>query len=236
MATVCFTPVLGKRIRVTGLDECGTPPEASTESAGVITDGFVTVTITAEVEDGTEIMRRNAAGQLCVNEKLSDSFKRLTVEIEFCDVNPSLVPFVTNAEPYLDYAGDVAGFTLGEGNIDKKFSFELWTGLAGQACSDGVENSGYLLLPFVNAGTVGDITINGEDAATFSMTGAYTRGNNVWGRGPYLSVLDDDGEPAVLPTGLDPFDHLLLMTTGLQPSAGECDVFTMPELPEITEP
>lgn len=184
MVTHCFTPVLGKRIRVTGLDSCN----AALDGAPVlVTDGFVTVTLTAETEDGTEIIQRNASGALCVNEKLANSFKRLTVEIEFCGVNPSLLAMVTNAKTYADWAGDVAGFTLPEGEIDKRFGLELWTGLSGVACQPGQtgEASGYLLLPAVNAGIMGDITVDGENAVTFSLTEAYTVGGNLWGNGPY---------------------------------------------------
>lgn len=184
MATHCFIPMLGKRIRVTELDSCGAWGASSNY---VATDGFVTVTLSSEVEDGAEIIQKKANGQLCVNEKLSNSFKRFTVEITFCGVNPSLLSIVSNAKPYTDYAGDVAGFTVGEGAINKRFALELWTGLSGVACVPGAvdEASGYMLLPFVNGGVPGDITIDGENAVTFSLTGAYTRGGNQWGVGPY---------------------------------------------------
>jgi len=237
MATHCFIPVLGKRIRVTDLDTCGNYPEPDAPDAWLATDGFVSVNLTSEVEDGTEIVQRNAFGALCVNEKMSNSFKRFNVEITFCGVNPSLVTKVTNAEPYEDYAGDIAGFTVAEGSIDKKFAFELWTGLSGQACAEGAEDaSGYLLLPFVNGGTLGDITIDGENAVTFSLTGAYTMGGNAWGTGPYDVLLDGEGGPAELPTGLDPLDHLLLMDTGLAVPPSACDPQAMPSaVPEEPE-
>lgn len=218
MVTHRFTPVLGKRIRATQLDDCGAVPAGGLQ---LVTDGFMTVTLTSEVEEGTEIIQRNAAGQLCVNERLADSFKRLTVEIEFCGVNPSLLALVSHAKEYEDYAGDVAGFSLGEGEIDGHFGLELWTGLSGQACQPGQtgEASGYMLLPFVQSGILGDITVDGENAVTFSLTGAYTKGGNQWGVGPY-DVVYNDAEtpaPAPLPTALDPFDHLLLIDTAVAP-------------------
>lgn len=237
MATHCFTPVLGKRIRATELDSCGAPEPGTSES--VATDGFVTITLSSEVEEGTEIIQRNASGAMCVNEKLADSFKRLTVEMEFCGVNPSLLAIVSNAVPYEDYAGDVAGFTIPEGEIDKAFALELWTGLSGQACAPGQtgEASGYLLLPFVQAGVLGDITVDGENAVTFSLTGSYTRGGNGWGAGPFDVVMDagdPDADPVVppapaaLPTALDPYDHLLLIDTALAPPPVACDPTPVP--------
>lgn len=223
MVTHCFTPVLGKRLRATELSTCGDVTVGT--SLQVTTDGFITITLSSEVEEGTEIIQRNAAGALCVNEKMADSFKRFTVEIEFCGVNPSLLAIVSNAVAYADYAGDVAGFTVPEGEIDKKFALELWTGLSGQAClpgGAGDEASGYMLLPFVQAGVLGDIEMDGENAVTFSLTGAYTMGGNAWGFGPFNVLRDTEGDPAVLPTPLDPYDHLLLIDTALAPPPVAC--------------
>lgn len=230
MSNKVFAPVLGKRIRVTELDQCGNYPESGSEDTVIVTDGFISVNLSAEVEDGTEIIQRNASGALCVNERLSNSFKRFNVEITFCGVNPELMARVTNAEVYLDYEENSAGFTIGEGDIDKKFALELWTGLSGQACLPGQEEaSGYLLLPFVNSGTPGDLTIDGENAVTFSMSGAYTEGGSPWGTGPFEVVAGEGGDPAVLPTPLDPGDHLLLIDTGVAPPPHSDDPIAMVE-------
>lgn len=220
--TKCFIPVLGKRIRVISLDVCGNLPASGDLTSVVATDGFISVTLTSEIEEGTEIITRKADGSLCVNERTSDSFKRFTVEMEFCGVDPDLLSVTTNAEPYADYDLENAGFTVAEGTIDKRFSFELWTGLSGAGCEEGDEEaSGYLLLPFVNAGVLGDIEVTGEDAVTFSMEGAFTKGGNMWGTGPF-NVLLNAAVPAVLPTALDPLDHLLLVETGLAPPPSAC--------------
>lgn len=230
MATKCFIPLLGKRIRITILDECGNYPEPGTTDAVVVTSGFVTVSLSAEIEDGDEIIKKRADGAICVNEKQADSFKHFTVEMEFCGVNPSLLTMVTNAEPYEDYNGDVAGFTVPEGTIDKAFAMELWTGLSGQGCGEGGSEYGYMLLPFIQAGVLGDIEIGGEDTIDFSLTGSYTKGGHGWGSGPYEVVLDgeDTPAPAVLPTALDPYDHFLMVTTGVEPPADDCDPQSMP--------
>ncbi|WQY99821.1 hypothetical protein [Microbacterium phage MO526] len=227
MATHCFIPLLGKRIRVTPLDSCGLIPE---DAEYVATDGFVTVNLSSEVEEGTEIIVRKASGALCVNEKMADSFKRFTVEIEFCSVNPSLLSIVSNAVPYEDGSGDVIGFTVPEGEIAKWFALELWTGLSGAVCEPGAEEaSGYMLLPFVTAGVLGDIEIGGEDAITFSLTGAATKGGNQWGAGRYNVVRDaTGGAPAKLSTPVDAFDHLLMIDTALAPPPSACDPSPVP--------
>lgn len=210
MATHKFAPLLGKRLRATQMTDGGEVGENF-----IVTDGFITITMSAEIEDGTEIITRNAYGQLCINERMNPSFKRLNLEVEFCGVNPSLLSYVSNAVEYEDYAGDVAGFTLPEGEITGAFALELWTGLSG-ALNDPNAN-GYMLLPYIGKGSLGDITIDGENAVTFSLTGAATRGGHQWGVGPYDVLINGDspGVAAPLPTALDPYDHFLLIDTAV---------------------
>lgn len=216
---VNFSPVRGKRLRVTALDDCGNVPEPDAEDSVVTTNGFISVSLSAEVEDGVEIVTRRADGSLCVNEKFASSFKSFNAEIEFCGVDPGLLGLTTNAEGYEDYDNLVSGIVVPEGTIDKKFAFELWTGLSGRACEPGVEEaSGYMLLPFVQAGVLGDFTVDGENAVSFTMTGAFTKGGNNWGAGPY-NVLHNGAVASPLPTALDPLDHFLLVPTNIAPPA-----------------
>lgn len=230
MATRCFTPVLGKRLRMVVVDACGNLPASGAEDSMVSTDGFVSVALSAEVEDGTEIITKKADGSMCVNEMTAPSFKRFTIEIEFCGVDPGTLAVATNAEIYENYEAVAAGIVVPEGTINKKFSLEIWTGLSGEACASGEEEaSGYMLLPYIQAGVLGDLTIDGENAVTFSMTGAYTKGGNAWGVGPFF-VMADANVPAVLPTALDPLDHLLLVRTGIAPPAAVCGL--QPFLPD----
>jgi hypothetical protein len=122
----------------------------------------------------------------------SPSFKRFTVEMQFCGVDPGLISVVTNAQIYADYVDDPIGFTVPEGTIDSRFGLELWTGLSGAACEPGADTaSGYMLLPLLNAGVMSDISIDGENAVTFGMTGAFTRGGNAWGVGGYNGIWDN---------------------------------------------
>lgn len=206
-----FIPVLGRRIRVTQVDEDGKVTDG--ESKYVVTDGFIDITLSSEVEDGEEIIQRNANGQICVNKKLADSFKHFTVEANFCGVHPDLLTTITNAEPYQDANDETAGFKVPEGDLEKNFALELWTGLQGE----GGSASGYFLLPFVQSGVLGDIEITGEDAITFGLTGANTKGGHQWEEGPYDVVYDDEDEAGKLPEALDSEDHLLVIDTKVKP-------------------
>lgn len=232
MPTRTMRPVLGKLLRLTRLDECGNPYPAGTPGAQIVTPGFISVKLKSEVENGEEITQRRADGALCVNEKFADSFKYFTLTVEFCDVNPAVLALVSNAEIYNDYANNPSGFTIPEGTMSNAFALELWTGLSGQACESGGDTaSGYMLLPFVNGGPLGDLEIGSKDAITFSVDGAYTKGGNAWGRGPYNVVYDSKGVPSNLPTAIDPLDHLLLMDTGLKLPTASDDLLPMPAAP-----
>jgi hypothetical protein len=232
MTTHCYIPILGKRIRVTQLDECGNPPAPTTADAWVATDGFTTLTLSSQVEDGAEILTRNASGHLVVNEKLSANFKRFNVDIDFVGVNPALLTMMSNANSYADYNSDAAGFTVPEGVINKTFALEIWTGLSGQACPPGGGSpGGYLLLPFVHAGTLGDIAITGDKDVSFTLKSGYTKGGNVWGAGPFKVVYGVDGvTESVLPSEIDSLDHLLMLDTLLAPPPSACDPSPMPPM------
>lgn len=228
MATKCFKPIFGKRIRVSKMNSCCQPVTGGS-CAEIVTDGFISLSLSSETEDGPEIIQKKANGDLCTNYKGPDAFKRFTLEMEFCGVDPDLLSFMTNMSPYTNWRGDVAGATAYEGNVENKFGLEIWTGLAGDACPTGVEEaSGYVVLPCVNAGVLGDIEITGEDAVTFSMQGAYTVSGNGWGTGLRDVVLNASNQPAPLPSPLLPSEPLLIMETGVAPppSACGCAAFT----------
>lgn len=212
--THCFAPVLGKRLRITELADDGTiPPDAMQ----VTTEGFITVTLSSQIEDGAEILQRNANGSICVNEKMADTFKRLNVTVQFCGVLPGALTMTTVAEPYQDANGELAGFTVPESELSEKFALELWTGISGDPSSYG-----YMLLPFVQGGAIGEeITVDAENAVNFSLSQAYTKGGNQWGSGPYDVVSTGSG-PGPLPNLLETDDHLLVMDTSVAPPPSDC--------------
>lgn len=229
MANHPFTPIFGKRIRVTPLTNGGVAAGAKS----IVTDGFITVSLSSETEDGAEIIQKNASGAFCVNEKLPNSFKRFNVELELCGINPELLVRITNAETYEDAAGDAAGITVGEGEITKEFALEVWTGLSGisaeadaQAATD--DALGYFLLPRISAGVLGDISVGNESAVNAKLTGAVTKGGNRWGTGPFEVVKTAEGAPSKLPTAIDDGDHLLILDTALAAPPAALDPVAVP--------
>lgn len=232
----CFSVVRGKRIRATRLDECGAPPDPETEDSQVTSSGFISVAYAMEYEDGDEHIQKNADGELCINDRSCDVFKRVSVTITLCNVDPDLINLLTGNPSEVDAAGENVGFRISENAGCDNFAFELWSGIPSQDCdSEGGRPYGYLLLPYVTNGTVRDITV--ENGPTTFEVQAWTKGNGDWGQGPYNVVTAEDG---TTPTALDdPIlngQHLLLRETLLAPPDATCGYQAMPEAPTTPSP
>ena len=201
-------------MRVTALDECGAPPAEGTPNSMAVTKGFVSVDIEVDVEDGDEIIVKNADGDLCINDKSKDNIKRLNLTMEFCQVDPGVFYLVTGMELELDAAPDldVAGFRLKSGAPDVNFALEVWQGINNAECAPGEGRpSGYNLFPFVTNGILQGYTIE-NDAATFTIT-AWTQGGSGWGVGPYDVIGDGAGGCGPLLVPVDATTHLVQRRT-----------------------
>jgi hypothetical protein len=193
--TKCLSLVKGRRIRVTKLDGCGRPIFG--ECSQAVSKGFISVAFTANTLDTDEINVTNAAGERCVYEPAETSLTGYTLEIQFCEVDPELFALVTGQPVTYDASGDNGnGFdsdaqtSLTAGGV----ALELWAGAANtDACAtEGSQGAfGYLLVPFLKGGIVGDFTVE-NGAVTFTLTGASTRDGNAWGVGPSTDIMLDD--------------------------------------------
>jgi hypothetical protein len=196
--TKCLSLVKGRRIRVTALDSCGRPIYG--DCSQVTSKGFISVSFTANTTESDEINVTNAAGEVCVYEAAVTSLTGYGIEIAFCEVDPELFALVTGQPVVLGADGStVVGFDVDTkiGLENSNFALELWAGSpAGDACSTaGAQGSyGYLLLPFLQGGILGDFTVE-NGAVTFTLTGANTREGNSWGTGPYDVMLDNSATP-----------------------------------------
>jgi hypothetical protein len=157
MAASCFGVVRGKRVRVTRLDSCGAPPAATTANSLVTSSGFVSVAFAPDYEAGTEIIQKNANGDLCINDLSCDVFKRVRVTISFCNVDPDLYSLITGNSVEVDGAGNDVGYRVSEALACNQFALELWTGIDGQAAC-----------PPTNA--VQSITEGGSGLTSFTLT------------------------------------------------------------------
>lgn len=189
MPQKCFTMVRGRVMRVTRLDGCGRIDPG--ECSAITSEGFVSVALTANIQEGESIEVVNAAGKRCVTDTPPPSFSNWGAEVTFCEVNPELYSMMTGNAVVYDPSGNAVGFRVAS-NIDltkSGFALETWSNVPNVACStDGSGGSfGYSLLPFLQGGVVGDWTIE-NNAVTFTVTGMTTKDGSAWGVGPYNVV------------------------------------------------
>lgn len=211
MATQCFPFAQGRRLRVTKIDACGNPIDD--DCAQVVSGGFVQVSVSSETITGTSIQPLNAAGELCYRLRAPDVFTGHNLSIEFCEVDPSLMAMVTNANQVVDWNDDIVGFQTVEGSSPTNYALEVWMGVPGVDCpeesANPVDSLGYVLFPFIIPGALGDFTI-ANDAINFTVAG-YTKGSGGWGVGPYDVVAQDainTAGPLIDPVPSDVHAHL----------------------------
>jgi hypothetical protein len=221
MANICYPVVRGRRLRATRLDGCGNPVLGP--DSVVVTGGFISVALTANIEEGEAINVTNANGDVCVLDTPPPKFQDYSVEVTFCDVNPVLFNLMSG-QPLVLNGDDTVGFRMNSdiSAADSGFALELWTGVPTEACEEGASASyGYLLLPFLQGGVLGDFTV--ENAAiNFTLTGARTKKGSGWGVGPY-DVVMDAGTPSPLATAITSGDHLHMERTTIAPPEADCD-------------
>lgn len=223
MATTCYPLVRGRAMRVTRLDGCGNPvPGADSQ---VTSDGFISVALAAQTDEGTTISVQNAAGKICILDEPCPTFTGYDITVEFCGVDPDLFALLTGQPTISNEAGDTVGFRMNSkvDACDFGFALELWSNVPAAACEAGATGGtfGYMLIPFARGGVIGDFTV-GNDAVNFTMQGAKSRDGNAWGVGPYDVVSGASGAPSKLPEAIDSNDHLLVQTTSVPPPEPTC--------------
>jgi hypothetical protein len=223
-----FSLVRGRVARVTVEDGCGNRVLGPTNS--ITTKGFTTVAYTAVTNTGEAINVTNANGDDCVVDTPVPKFTGYTVNITFCQVDPELYSALTgNPVVYAADGETVVGFDVNDDvdQSDSAFGLEVWSKVPQGSCAGGSQGYGYFLSPFLQGGIVGDFTIE-NNAVTFQVTGAQTKGGNAWGVGPYDVVLDDSDVPGPLNTALSTRNHLHMELTTVPPpddtGAGELGV------------
>lgn len=223
MASNCFTPIRGRRMRVTRVDTIGRPVPG--ECSTVVTSGFVNVEMTAEIEEGEETTVRTAGGELCVSEKGADQLKWINVSIEFCQVDPDLFSMINPTwTKLLDRNGQTIGWEESHNySVDSGFALEVWSDVTGYTPSDPNAEGAwvYYLLPFVVGGTLGDMTIE-NGAVTFTITGRTKKGSQ-WLKGPFNVMANaPDGLPGPLTTPFSAESPRRIFLTTVRPPEPSC--------------
>jgi hypothetical protein len=224
MADKCFPLIRGRALRATRLDGCGNPLPGP--RSVVVTKGFISVALTPNTEEGTPISVENANGEICVSDTPAPRLTGYGVALTLCGVDPALVNLLTGQPIVYNDAAvpEAVGFRVNTGiNLDDSgFALEVWTGTPSTACEPGQTSAfGYLLLPFLKGGVLGDLTVE-NGPVNFSITGAQTKDGSNWGVGPWNVVRDSAGDAVPLLKPIDTKDHLNLEVTSVPPPVDQC--------------
>lgn len=220
-----YSLIRGRALRVTRLDGCGNP--APGPDSVVASKGFISVGLTANTEEGEAISVPNANGDICISDIPAPKFTGYSLEISLCGVNPNLVNLLTNQPLVYDGATTPApiGFRMNSGvDVDSSgFALELWSGVPAAACVPGqAQQYGYLLIPFIKGGVLGDLTVE-NGPVNFNVTGARSKDGSGWGVGPYNVTLNGTGVSSPLLKTIDAKDHLHVQVTSVPPPVTGAD-------------
>lgn len=219
----CFSLVRGRAMRVTRLDGCGA--RVLGPDSQVTSDGFISIALTANTDEGETISITNAAGKVCILDEPCPTFTGYGVEVEFCGVDPALIDLLTGQPIVLDAAGELGvGFRMNTAidACDSGFALEVWSNVPAAACDPGSGTAyGYFLIPFLKAGIIGDFTI-ANDAVNFTMTGSNSKDGSGWGVGPYDVTRDESNLPGPLNLAIDANDHLHVELVTVAPPEPSC--------------
>lgn len=233
-----LSPVRGRSTRVTRLDNCGRVVAGEYNQA--VSEGIITVGFTANTVDTDEINVPNFGGKRCVYEASVTELAGYGLTLTFCKVDFEYFEILTKQTLVFDANGTVVGLEVDTKiPLDQEgFALEVWVGSQGADVCDDPDAQGefgYLLLPRLVGGIVGDLSVE-NGAINFQITGATTREGNQWGRGPHAVEMDELGEPGPLFQAVSRTAALRIQQTTVAPpteATGARPVLN-PALPALT--
>ena len=228
MAT--FPIVKGVRLRATKINSCGLPIAGPANS--IVTDGYVSVKMSAVMNEAKELEQLNAEGKVCVEDRTPPERKHYKVELELCNVNTGLISLFSGWEQVLDYNGDSVGFQDATDVSEYGVALEVWTGgrsdddcpvpaddliFTTSASGSTGKKYGYILIG-AHEWTVGDISVT-AGVSTLMLSGISMEMPQ-WGRGPYnVAAIDDKGTPGRLLSPVGDDSHYTFFRTSVEPPA-----------------
>ena len=216
MVATCVSPIKASVMRIVKLNSCGAPVTGAS-SAVVVSDGFVSISPSPQYEDGTEYLTKKANGDLCVNDIDPPQLKRVDLEMVWCVLDPDALVLQTG-ERLLTDSGAVTGtgVAFGEGQINTRYSLEVWQPVSGvNSCnSGGLPQYVYWAFPHVGNAKVGDFTFE-NGVFNFTISSTTFAAALQWGTGP------GSGGPWVN-QAVQLGDHYLYNVTTTPPPVSSC--------------
>lgn len=221
----CLTLIQGFRMRVSRIDECGAPVGGA--CGMIVTDGFISVTMSDNVEDGDEFKQKLGSGDYDINQRSKPLLNWIEVKTALAGVSPELLSFLTGLPLIYDDAvvPNAVGFGTDESTYaTASFAMEVWTRVGRKrgnpVCSASGVRYGYTLLPWLIEGKIEDVTFE-NGITNFTIDNITSTGTD-WGIGPYDVILDAAGDPSPLLEAIPLDRHRLMQFTSLAPPASVC--------------
>ncbi len=160
-ASICAAPIKAEVIRVTRLDACGVPITGATGFQAVF-DGFTEVQNSPQYEDGQRYLQKKANGQPCVNQKDPSFLNWIEQTVSLCTIDPRVITLVTGFQQNTE-SGTGTGAMADDGLLDRHFSIELWTPVAGTGvCSAAGQQYFYWAFPNMFDAKIQDFTFQND--------------------------------------------------------------------------
>lgn len=221
-----FPILFGVALRVTKVNSCGLPIAGAANR--LVTKGFVSFKISAEMKAANDIEQVNAEGKVCVVDRTPPQRKYFHIDAELCGVNTEIITLLSGFSQVLNYADEAVGYRDQKDIIaDYGAALEVWTGgRAAEDCptpdTDSIFSSptsgkeyGYFLIGGKEF-QLGDINIS-SDVATLTLSGISIPMTQ-WGRGPYNVVaIDGSNTPGRLLTPMGVDQHYNWERTPIEP-------------------
>jgi hypothetical protein len=224
------TTIRGRTLRFTKVDPCGVPIGGA--AGQLITRTFASLKQTANYDGGTEIKVPSADDTIDVYEPGNQTLLNYDLELQFSVLDTAVVPGLSGNPAVLDWQEAISGWEeLALTHLDSYWALEMWSGVAGQRCSNGQSLFGYNVFPFIGSSQITvDDTTNKESLVTIKGS---TFGPNAWGKGPYEVVaLDEDNTPSRLLVAMDPKAHkhfdVVTIDPPAMPAAAGWQTLTLP--------
>lgn len=187
MSAICSRPIKASVLRLVKLDQCGNPVTGA-DSAEVVSNGWISIGVSPQYEEGTEFIQKAVDGSLCVNEMDPSELKRAELEILWCLLDPDALVIVTGEQ--LLFTGTEpsvtgTGVAYGEGPLTARFSLEVWQPISGPGQCNASGQQQYVYWAFMNSGNtrVNDFTFE-NGVFNYSLTSETKRVGLLWGNGP----------------------------------------------------
>lgn len=214
MAICCPKSIKACALRITRLNADGVPLDPLTPNSRIQTAGFVSLSLSPDVESGDSLEIANKCGDICITDRGCDRLKGFSLELKLCGIPLPVLEMLTDATLLSDENGDFTGAAIRESKskfCSDPVMLELWTKNVerGSCGVDGVPTNLWVhwLLPKTIKWTLTGSVEFSNGPTEFTLSGYAENNPNFYPSFPgptFASYVPGGGDPAGYPTGDPP--------------------------------